>query len=100
MQIQIDGIKITVSNQKQNLVEFARMNGISIPAPCFFAGRPFGCCQVCVVEIDHNLGYACCTKPADGMNIIVNRDDLKELRKMKMKKYRDIIKSGKINDCG
>ena len=100
MQIQIDEKVINITNPEQNLVQIAREYGIAIPAPCFFAGRHYGCCQVCAVEIDNTIQYACGTKPQDGMQIIVNREDLKELRKMRMKLYKRNILQGTFSRCG
>ncbi|MCF7793078.1 MAG: hypothetical protein K9N09_10785 [Candidatus Cloacimonetes bacterium] len=99
MQITIDKKEVTVTDSNLNLVQIAKENGITIPAPCFLAGRPFGCCQVCAIEINNAIQYACCTKPQAGMEIIVNRDDLNELRKLRMQKYQADIQQGTVEEC-
>lgn len=43
--------------------------------------------MACSAEIDKNQSYACGTKAKEGMNIIVNRDDLKAIRKERLLKY-------------
>ncbi len=100
MQIKIDEKEVTVTDPNKNLVEIARENGITIPAPCFLAGRPFGCCQVCAIEINNTIQYACCTKPQEGMEVIVNREDLNELRKLRRQKYKENIQLGTFSECG
>ncbi len=87
MNIHIDGYSIPVTTEDKNIVDVADRAGIGIPAPCYRTGRKNGCCKVCVVEINGKQEYACCTKPADGMNVIVHREDLVALRKERMKDY-------------
>ena len=87
MQIQIDNKTITVSNSNLNIVQIAKQAGITIPAPCFNTNMEFGCCNVCAIEIDGTIQYACCTKPQNGMQIIFKRDDLNTLRRMRIKEY-------------
>lgn len=100
MQIKIDEKEIAVTDPSLNIVQIAKENGITIPAPCFLAGRPHGCCQVCAIEIDNTIQYACCTKPQGGMEIVVNRYDLNELRKLRMKEYKLNIQRSTVNECG
>ena len=87
MEIKIDERVINVSNPELNIVQIARVNGINIPAPCYDDNRKFDCCNVCAIETDEVMQYACCTKPKDGMKIIFDRDDLNKLRRNKMKEY-------------
>jgi len=100
MKIAIDGKTIEINSDDKNIIDVADREKIGIPAPCFRANRSKGCCNACVVEIDGKNEYACATKPLEGMDIIVNRDDLKELRKERMVKYREALKDvGKGCDC-
>jgi len=100
MNITIDGRTIEISGDDKNIVDVADRGKIGIPAPCYRANRSKGCCNSCVVEIDGKNEYACATKPLDGMNIVVDRDDLKKLRKERLIKYQEAIKnSGKGCDC-
>lgn len=98
--ITIDNKKVRVNYSSKNIVEIAKSVGISIPAPCFLNKKKDGCCMACVVEIDKKQKYACNTKPSKGMNIIVNRDDLKDLRKKRLLKYKEAMKNGKPQKCG
>lgn len=98
--ITIDGRKVRVTDDTKNIVEIAKTVGIGIPAPCFFAKRKTGCCMGCVVEIDNEQTYACGTRPVEGMNVIVNRDDLRALRKERLIKYKEAIKKNKPLKCG
>lgn len=99
MNITIDGISVKITAEDRNIVDVASRAGIAIPAPCYRSGRKQGCCKGCVVEIDGEQKFACCTKPEDGMNVIVKRDDLKALNKMNLIVYQEAVKSGKPLEC-
>lgn len=101
MKIKIDGKEIIVKDPSKNIVEIADENGIKITAPCFRSEKKYGCCNACVIEADGAQKYACGTRPAEGMNIIYQRDDLAQLRKERREKYAKGIKSGdyKANSC-
>jgi NADH dehydrogenase/NADH:ubiquinone oxidoreductase subunit G len=110
MKIIIDEKHIKIFPEDKNIVDVADREKICIPAPCYRTNRSKGCCKVCVVEINGKNEYACATKPVDGANIIVNREDLSKIRKERMKKYQEALKdtpkncgcncSGTTNDCG
>lgn len=95
----VDGKQIELGSTDINLVELAKKANINIPAPCYFAKRKGGCCNACVVEVDGEQKYACATTPKDGMNITVNRPDLKALRKERILKYKEGLKSGNPTAC-
>jgi len=97
VEITVDGQAIKVSTDDKNIVDAASRAKIGIPAPCYHAKRSKGCCSACVVEIDGEQKFSCSTVPEDGMNIIVDRDDLKQIRKQRLIEYREGIKSG--NHC-
>jgi len=100
MKIMIDGKEININPDDMNIVDVADREKIGLPAPCYRANRSKGCCNACVVEVNGKNEYACATKPIDGMNIIVNRDDLKEIRKERIRKYQESINdTGKGCDC-
>ncbi len=100
MGITIDGIEIEISCEDKNIVDIADRANIGIPAPCYRANNAKGCCNSCVVEIDGKKANACVTKPLDGMNIIVNRDDLKKTEKENIIKYKESFKpAGKGCGC-
>lgn len=97
IKITIDGQTIKATINDKNIVDTASKAKIGIPAPCYHAKRNKGCCSTCVVEIDGEQKFACSTVPKDGMNIVVDRDDLKKIRKQRLMEYREGIKSG--NHC-
>lgn len=99
MNIKIDGKKVAVNEEDQNIVDVADREKIAIPAPCYKNGRKKGCCNACVVEIDGKQKYACTTKPEEGMDIIVDREDLKKLRKERLLKYMESQKNP-AQTCG
>jgi NADH dehydrogenase/NADH:ubiquinone oxidoreductase subunit G len=99
MKITIDNSEIEVKNTSKNIVQIAKENGITIPAPCLNVDRKFGCCTACIIEVDGKQKYACCTKPEDNMKIIFERNDLKELRKQRMKSYSISKQNGFILPC-
>ncbi|MBK5261358.1 MAG: hypothetical protein JJE17_02145 [Peptostreptococcaceae bacterium] len=94
MKITIDEKEIIVKDTTKNIVEIAEDNGITITAPCFRKKMKNVCCKACVIEADGVQTYACCTKPQEGMNIVYNRDDLMLLRKERLEKFSQAIKSG------
>lgn len=99
MKISIDNKEIIVKDSKKNIVEIAEDNGISIVAPCFRNERKNGCCKACIIEVNGERKFACGTKPADGMNIIYKRPDLKESRNEAIAKYINDIKENKASSC-
>lgn len=83
----IDGTEIEASSHDNNLVDAADKADVRIPAPCYRTQKKGICCKGCVVEIDGEQQYACGTQPRNGMNIIVNRDDLKIIRRERLQEY-------------
>lgn len=81
-----DGTEYEVSN-KSNLVDAMDEQGIKIMAPCYRNNRSEGCCKACIVEVNGKREYACGLKPAEGMDITYNREDLIQARKEAAKKY-------------
>ncbi len=97
MKITIDGRTIDVDPSDKNIVNIADRAGIGIPAACYRAKQSKGCCHACVAEIDGEQKFACATVPEDGMDIVLNRADLKELRKARLLEYQKGMKTG--NSC-
>jgi len=97
--ITIDGQLIEVTQDDKNIVDVASRAKIAIPAACYRAKREKGCCHGCVVEIDGEQKFACATVPMNGMNVVVNRVDLKAIRKQNLLAYNEGIKSGKLCKC-
>lgn len=102
MKITIDEKYIEIFPEDKNIVDVADREKIEIPAPCYRANRKKGCCKICVVEINGKNRYACATKPLDNMNIIVNREDLIQIRRERIKRYQEVLKDISQNcscDC-
>jgi len=97
-QITIDGQIINILPTDKNIVDVTTRNKIPLPAPCYHAKRSKGCCNACVVEIGGDQKFACSTTPEQGMNITIDRPDLDMLRKERLKKYSEGIKSD--TPCG
>ncbi len=99
MKLQIDGCEIEIDTCDTSIIDSAERAGIKIPDPCHKNGRADGCCKSCVVEIDGVQKFACSTKPEAGMNIIFDREDLKELRSNRLKEYNEKRKLPKTSGC-
>jgi predicted molibdopterin-dependent oxidoreductase YjgC len=97
--VTIDGQVISVTSTDKNIVDVASRAKIAIPAPCYRAKQSKGCCSACVVEIDGEQKFACSTVPENGMNIVVDRADIKAIRKQRLLKYKEGIKSGNPCKC-
>ncbi|MDH3348925.1 MAG: 2Fe-2S iron-sulfur cluster-binding protein [Desulfobulbaceae bacterium] len=97
--ITIDGHLVEVTQNDKNIVDVASRAKIGIPAACYRVKRKNGCCHGCVVEIDGEQKFACATVPMNGMNVIVNREDLKAIRKKNLLEYNEGIKSGNFCKC-
>ncbi len=97
--VTIDGRKIAVVPGDKNIVDVASRANIKIPAPCYRAQQKKGCCGACVIEIDGEQKYACAMPPENAMNIVVNRSDLKAIRKQRLQEYKEGVKSGKPLEC-
>ena len=99
MQVIIDGQVLEVVAGDKNIIDVASRAKIAIPAACYRAGRSKGCCHGCVVEINGEQKFACATPPQDGMNIVVDREDLKAIRKKNLIAYQEGIESGNPCKC-
>ena len=93
--VTIDGHIIELTPFDNNIVEMIKRANIKIPAPCYRTKRIKGCCSVCVVEINGEQKFACSTIPQHGMNIIVDSEDLKAIRKQRLLEYKESIKAVK-----
>lgn len=99
MNITIDGQQIEVTTDDKNIVDVADRMKIGIPAACYRSKQSKGCCHACVVEIDGEQKFACSTTPEDGMEVVFDRKDLKELRKERLLEYQTGIDSGNPCQC-
>jgi len=99
MSVAIYGQVIDVIAGDKNIVDIASRSKIRIPAPCYRANKKKGCCNACVVEIDGEQKFACSTPPENGMKIVIDRDDLKAIRKQRLLDYKEGITSGNPCEC-
>jgi len=99
MIIRIDGREIEVTDPNKNIVEIADDNGLSISAPCYRSKVRKGCCKGCAIMVNGTLKYACCTRPTRNMDIKINTEELKNLRKKNILKYKEDLKYGKVAPC-
>lgn len=97
--IEIDNTRILITPDDDNLVEIARKVKINISAPCLKNKRKNGCCKACLVEVNGKEAYACSTRPRSGMIVVVRRDDLDEIRKESIKKFKRQMKSNNSSPC-
>lgn len=76
----IDGKKC-VAEEGSYILAAAKKNGIYIPSLCNMEGvPPRGSCRVCTVKVNGKLMTACTTPVAEGMNIEVDTEELRDLR--------------------
>lgn len=97
--ITIDGQIVEITSDDKNIVDVADRNKIGLPAPCYRAKQSKGCCHACIIDINGEQKYACSTVPKDGMNIVIDRADLKALRKEHLLEYKKSIEKGKPCEC-
>ena len=97
--VTIDDQVVEVTPFDNNILDIAKRAEIKIPAPCYRNQRSKGCCSACVVEIDGEQKFACSTIPQNGMNIVVDRADLKAIRKQRLLEYKEGIKTGNPCEC-
>lgn len=65
-----------------NLIEAARANNVYIPTLCYLKDHEcLGTCRVCTIKINGSEAAACTRSLEKGMNLEVDTDELKELRK-------------------
>lgn len=93
MDITIDGRVIQVIRSDKNLIDVASRAKIPVPCACYRAGRQTGCCRACVVVVDGKWRYACTTLPSEGMRVVVDRKDLKAIRRRRLAEYRNSLKN-------
>ena len=99
MRITLDGQAIEVTTRDKNIVDVADQARVSIPAGCYRAQKSKGCCCACVVEIDGQQKFACATAPEDGMDIVIDRPDLKAIRRQRFMQYRESIQNDNPCQC-
>ncbi|KXX70532.1 2Fe-2S iron-sulfur cluster-binding protein [Flammeovirga sp. SJP92] len=84
----IDGEKVEINDRDKTLVDTIRSAKKSITAPCYRTLRQFGTCNSCLVEINGEKKLACGNPPVCEEEIVLNRADLIEERKQKVKVFK------------
>lgn len=76
----IDG-KECMAEEGRYLVDAAEANNVYIPTLCNMKGvSPQGSCRVCSVKVNGKLVTACTTKVSEGMEVINESEELRDLR--------------------
>lgn len=86
VKLKINGKEITAT-EGMTILEAARKAGFEIPTLCYHDGlSPHGGCRLCVVEVKGSprLLTSCTTPVADGMEVSIDTDRVKEARKFVM----------------
>ncbi len=81
MTVTVDGKEIAVNGEK-NLLEVIRKAKIDLPTFCYHSELSvYGACRLCMVNVEgRGLQPACSTPPENGMVIITNNSEIRELR--------------------
>jgi bidirectional [NiFe] hydrogenase diaphorase subunit len=77
--------KYLYAHAGDSVLDVARDNGINIPTLCHLDGlSDVGACRLCLVEVKgiSRLLPACCTKAAEGMEVVTNSPRLQRHRRM------------------
>ncbi|NUM34139.1 MAG: iron hydrogenase small subunit [Candidatus Brocadiae bacterium] len=83
MIINVDGKDIEVNGEK-NLLEVIRKAKIDLPTFCYHSELSvYGACRLCMVNVDgRGLQPACSTPPENGMRVVTNNSEIRELRQI------------------
>ena len=80
-QITIDGVPIPF-DAEESILSAAHRAGVYIPHLCFHPElSAHGSCKLCTVRINGRSDSACQVKAAEGMEVVNNSDELRQLRK-------------------
>jgi formate dehydrogenase beta subunit len=93
----IDGKNVEVE-KGVTVLQAAQRAGIYIPTLCYHPDLPpYGGCRLCIVEIENMRGLptACTTPAVDGMKVITDSEQLRELRRA----FLQLILSEHPNAC-
>jgi NADH dehydrogenase/NADH:ubiquinone oxidoreductase subunit G len=95
--LRIDGKEVKAP-EGTTILDAAKKAGIEIPNLCYLKGmRGIGACRLCLVQIEGGKGpvTACTTKAKEGMAVITDTDELREMRRFVL----DLIISMHPLDC-
>jgi formate dehydrogenase alpha subunit len=80
------------------VLEACREAGVYVPSLCADPDlAPYGACRLCIVKIDgiRGLPTACTTRVADGMKVVTDDEELREVRRMTVQ----LLLSDHPGDC-
>lgn len=79
----INGKKFSFDNEK-NLLEVIRKANIELPTFCYHSElSTYGACRLCMVNVEkRGILPACSTPPENGMVVVTNNEEIREMRKM------------------
>lgn len=96
--ITIDGKRINVP-ENITILEACRKAKIEIPTICYDKYLPhIGRCKVCIVKADNRYVTSCNTKVYNGMNVVTNTDELKEIRSTNIRLMLENVDFEKLPD--
>lgn len=95
VQITINGKPYAVS-AGANLLKEAISQGVDIPHLCYDPRlEPFGACRLCFVEADGRLSPACSLTVREGMEIVTDSEQVRELQKIAL----ELMMAEHCGDC-
>ncbi|MCQ2740920.1 MAG: [FeFe] hydrogenase, group A [Alphaproteobacteria bacterium] len=95
VKLKIDNFEVEVE-AGTSILDAARKIQIDIPTLCKHPDvNPSAGCGMCIVKVGGRVLRSCCTPVAEGMEVITNDDDLREIRKTVL----ELILSNHPNDC-
>ncbi len=79
----INGKTVKFENER-NLLEVIRNAGVELPTFCYYSElSTYGACRLCLVNVEkRGLVPACSTPPENGMVVITNSNEIREMRKI------------------
>jgi len=82
IKLTLDGKEVEAT-EGENIVELAKRHGIDIPVLCYYEGMGecLGTCRVCTIRWKRHHVSACTLKAQEGMDLTIETEDLKDLRK-------------------
>lgn len=95
VKLKIDNIEVEVA-EGTSILDAARKVQVNIPTLCKHPDvDPSAGCGMCIVKVGGRIMRSCCTPVAEGMDVITNDEELKDIRKTVLK----LILSNHPNDC-
>ena len=95
VKLKIDNIEVEVE-AGTSILDAARKVQVNIPTLCKHPDvDPSAGCGMCIVKVGGRIMRSCCTPVAEGMEVVTNDEDLKDIRKTVLK----LILSNHPNDC-